>query len=1667
MRKLLLNPTPLFRKLRQLSMLLTLLLALPQTAWGDSYFTINYGTAETSLNQVWVSDENNNLGNILGDGKMSYDKTNNVLTLNGIDLELSPDDTGWDLISCQDTNDHPSLTIKLAGTNKVTLGNHNPGFFYGKELTFITDTGNPGSLTITTQSGWEGKLFENSFSGDPTINPTYNNGLSLTQNGSTYTIAPSTSVTNYGLTIAGTAVTSANAANILAGDPTNDGKISFTPASNTLTLNGVTITPEGDAYGIKYTGTDNLSINLNGTNIVKGSGGCPAIGFYDNGSPTTTTPNLTFINGGTEPCSLQLEATTTPTIEGFGSVINTGLYKIEETITGNEGNTYKTTITSTILGGGSGSPDDPFIIATAADLKDFSSYVNQGWITTNGKYFKLSPSSGSTIDCNGLTGFEPIGKDSNKPFQGTFDGDNKMIKGLSVTYSSGKNVGLIGSLDGGTITQLILDGCTIIGGSSKTDDNYIGGIVGYVSNNGTVSKCKVQNESTISCNADSNSPIVGGIVGYLDGGTITECLFQGTSVNAVNTADGAATSGSIADAGGVVGKASGTVSNCQVKGAAEISAIYSITSNTNTGAIIGEMFTVTLSNNTYDYSVITKVQSSAITELTTYSGYTQRGIGKDVYAPATNVDITENNGAVMYTKIVSLPTANSAGTVEGVDGAYYKVDGTSLYVAPGQTAKINATPNTDNNFALAWLQTVKTVTADVVICDSTNIANGGRRYTFTMPDAEVTVNVSWDELYNLWIGDTQVTSNNAAHILGENNTTVTFTAADPNLQTSANTLTLNGATLTVPVKVGLASLTFDIKGTNSITTNTTCIQNVSAKVVPSLTFKSTSDEVGNLTLKNTDDSNTGVISSDYFGKFTISNELALMLLRSGDLTSNSYYFSDGEVHEAQLVPFYGVQVGETLVHSGNATDVLGDGTISFNKNTSTLTLNNANAGALSTSLAQLTVELVGNNTLTEEGNYPVLRSLNNSRVTINIQSTAETKGMLTMNMPYTNNGTNNGCFYDDNVTVAIIPPLDVISGSLTGNDNNVNTVIIGEAYNLSVAGTAVTILNKDNVLGDGKISFTPSSNTLTLDGATINGNINYNGTTDFTIALNGSNSIVNTGGTAAIFANTQTTYSFNFVKATGASSAELSLKWGSGNIAISAERPTLGSGLYWKPIEETTLIITDNPEFIIIDDYAMTDTRTTINGTSGTITYNPTDKVLTINGFTKEFGAKHAIKTGVTGLKVKLTGESTINCSADSTVFYAFSSSASIQFVKVDATSKLNMVGTAIDKFADGSVTYDGLVYYSEGTYIAVPTAPTMAEDNNKVKLTINYSGGTIAIKYSIDYADETADVTEATYSEPFAMTAPGTVEAWVEANGATTENDKVKGKYFGFKDAPFTLKADLVDQSKSETLTPVLIPAFVDGENIALKTTGTYESSAEGVATFADGTITAKGIGKATVTANIDYTGDVQPVVILNHEKKVTAEVNVGVTPSITFTPDMLYATYCNTGDKDLKVPDGLKAYAITGVNGNVVTLSQVEFLPKVNGTTYFPLLLKREDKNTEVGLSLEYDGTASAPTSNYLRYAISNVQTTGVEFVLYKDEFVKATGTILEQKCYLYLSGVSFTRGAYDIGDGTTAIDATLIDNEETNDYWYDLQGRRIHKPSKAGLYIKNGKKVIVNTK
>lgn len=395
-----------------------------------------------------------------------------------------------------------------------------------------------------------------------------------------------------------------------------------------------------------------------------------------------------------------------------------------------------------------------------------------------------------------------------------------------------------------------------------------------------------------------------------------------------------------------------------------------------------------------------------------------------------------------------------------------------------QSASLTLTANGENNSSEPYKAIEGFSAANITVGEGLFLKSHA-----TMAEAleATTVTIGDPTGYALYIGDTQVTDVNADDVLGDGK--VSFTVSGGQEAAPTYTLTLNGAALTAPVKVGLANLTFDIRGNNTITTNTTCIQNTAATGVPSLTFKSTSDEVGSLILTNTDEDYTGVISESYYGNFTISKELALILYRYGFYTSYTDYFSAGEVHNAQLVPSYGVQVDDLQVYAGNAADVFGDGTVSFDKEKSILTLNGANTGALCTSLEELTVELIGNNTLSEGGSYPVLRSLSGDAVTINVQSTADVMGTLTMNMPYTKAGN----FCEDQVTLNIVSPLEVVSGSLTGNDDNNNTVVIGPNYGITIttAGGSypITSDNRLDVLGDqGSVQF-DGNNTLILNGA--------------------------------------------------------------------------------------------------------------------------------------------------------------------------------------------------------------------------------------------------------------------------------------------------------------------------------------------------------------------------------------------------------------------------------------------------------------------------------------------------------------------------------------------------------------------------------------------------------
>ena len=971
----------------------------------------------------------------------------------------------------------------------------------------------------------------------------------------------------------------------------------------------------------------------------------------------------------------------------------------------------------------------------------------------------------------------------------------------------------------------------------------------------------------------------------------------------------------------------------------------------------------------------------------------------------------------------------------------------------------------------------------------------------------LTPNLAWAEDYQLWIGGTQVTDANKGNIQSDS-----ITAGYVSYDSSTQTLTLQNATIIVGVYSNLSKLTIYFKGEENHINNTDNVTgnhaiwsyNPNAELV--FQCDNANASVATLYL-DSKQYNKSVICN--FDKVTYATG-AYLYSPSNPVEYTIFHDTDTD-NDIKMMrqitlnnPCFGMAVTSTVTYplwiemvqmvAGNV------GNSNFDPNTNTLTMNTVYYNhPIVSGLDELTIEFSGEN----NGEY--IKSVNE-------EATLTLKGVTNGTNPSTLSLTNtvgkpavegfasltlDGVYLKTDFASQYVPGNSPAIRNVKGGTVASATFTTTLYYPLWVSDQQVNGTNYTDVLDNGTVSYVhnDANNTgiLTLNGAIIDSSDAIEGFLNgLTIYLKGDNSLstytyeyspISSGigtaeltitkhpdatgnvslslaysGTAAPVISGFSSVSYtglNFVSKTGATL--------DGATTYDA---VLSSGTIYPLWIDGTMVTEANKNAILgADNTKVTYDGDTNNGGTNTLTLNN-------YSYTGSAADGHAIETKITGLKVKLVGENTIDCENNSRynsnyAFYTSQSTASIQFVKDDETSVLIMLTepeNPFGGFADGKITYDGLVYYSEEKYIAVPTAPKMAEVDNKVKLTRDpYEGGTIVIKYSIDYADgKTAGVTEATYSEPFAMEAPGTVTAWVEANNG--RSSEKKGKYFGYKDAPFTLKVD-------DTLTPELIPAIETGDNIGYPKTAAspFSSSATDVATFTDGTIAGTGVGTATLTANIDYTSDIQPVVILNPEKKFTADVNVGTIPEITFADGMEYATYCNTTGYDLTIPAGLKAYAVTGTNGDVVTLAEVDFLPKVDGTDYVALLLKREDTSAAVGLALVSAG-GTRPTTNCLmyNYTAADITTTGYEYVLYKEEFLKATGTIPNGKCYLKLSGgAAPARASYGIshGEGNDTGSDNLVFDEDGTEKWYDLRGRRIEKPTKAGLYIRNGEKIVVN--
>ncbi|MBQ2187933.1 MAG: T9SS type A sorting domain-containing protein [Bacteroidales bacterium] len=158
---------------------------------------------------------------------------------------------------------------------------------------------------------------------------------------------------------------------------------------------------------------------------------------------------------------------------------------------------------------GTGTQNDPYIIASDGNWNYISNQVNGGVKTYSGEFLALT----SDINVNTM-----IGEDENKSFQGTFDG-----RGHTITFSyTSKNhkCGPFRIINGATIKNLHTTG------TIYTSKKNAAGLVGKSFGTCTIERCR--SSVTINSSVDGDGTD-GGFIGEIEGGivTINHCLFDG------------------------------------------------------------------------------------------------------------------------------------------------------------------------------------------------------------------------------------------------------------------------------------------------------------------------------------------------------------------------------------------------------------------------------------------------------------------------------------------------------------------------------------------------------------------------------------------------------------------------------------------------------------------------------------------------------------------------------------------------------------------------------------------------------------------------------------------------------------------------------------------------------------------------------------------------------------------------------------------------------------------------------------------------------------------------------------------------------------------------------------------------------------------------------------
>ncbi|NIP24118.1 MAG: hypothetical protein GWN67_07980 [Phycisphaerae bacterium] len=334
----------------------------------------------------------------------------------------------------------------------------------------------------------------------------------------------------------------------------------------------------GSVTGDDYVGglvgdTDGTIINCYSTGSIEGDnyvgglvGSCVYYGnvfasFWD-----TETSGQTTSNGGIGKTTAEMQMMSTFTDAGWD---------FENVWWILEGTGYPRLCWEDKYGGGSGRPNDPYLIYTAEQMNTIGA-CKRDW----DKHFKLM----ADIDLSGYAGtsFNIIGyrvsSSDNKPFTGVFNGNGHTISNFTYTSTDIDYIGLFGYVDDSN--AVIKD----LGLIAPNVDAGIGRRVGSLLG-------RLQNGAITGCFAESGSVAgnwnIGGLVGFNRYGTITDS-YSSCSVSGVNAI------------GGLSGSNVSTIINCYSTGSVSGTGRYvgglvgvnnfRITNSYSTGPVLGNEF---------------------------------------------------------------------------------------------------------------------------------------------------------------------------------------------------------------------------------------------------------------------------------------------------------------------------------------------------------------------------------------------------------------------------------------------------------------------------------------------------------------------------------------------------------------------------------------------------------------------------------------------------------------------------------------------------------------------------------------------------------------------------------------------------------------------------------------------------------------------------------------------------------------------------------------------------------------------------------------------------------------------------------------------------------------------------------------------------------------------